>query len=107
MENTTGTLTAASASFHTKVEEMLTLLTTTQMEHSMSDCGKLTTSTGLDATEEAPHAHPIKVLIVLSKSTKAAETAGDHGAPTLPVDVDQLYRANLSYHLHIKPKEDN
>jgi hypothetical protein len=53
--STIGTKLAASASFHTKVEETPTPCFTTPTKLSMSASGKSTKSTGDNATEEAPH----------------------------------------------------
>jgi len=64
-------------------------------------------STGGSAAEDMLLAIPLKTSTALLRSMDGEETPGNFGAPTLPVDVDQIYRANLSYHLHIKPKDNN
>ena len=89
--STLGTKSAASASSHIKVEETLMPSTTTQTDLLMSDSGKSTTSIGVNAAKEKPHAIPKSTSDAPLNYTNGEAIASSSGKPTPLVDADFVY----------------
>jgi len=76
----------------TKVEEMQMLKTTTLMDPTILDCGKLTTLTGQIVPLEKPPATQVPILIVLSWFGNGEDTHGNFGLPVVLVDAAILHK---------------
>lgn len=86
--NKAGIKLVANVLFLTKVEEMPTLCFITPMVATMSDFGKSTKLTGVNAIADMLHVILVPTSHVPKRFTNGDKIPGSYGAPILLVDVD-------------------